>query len=128
MIYVKKTNADGGDLGRNSLEDNLKKAMTELLVLFLFSEREHYIGELSTILSQRSKGALSVVFPYAAIYRISRAGYLVETQKRTAPDGRLRQYYGITEEGREYLHRLLGTYREFFRGVEDVLSGEEVKI
>ena len=77
-----------GERKANGLEDNLKKALTELLILFLFSEEEHYIGELSPLLEARSHGVLSIVFPYAAIYRISQAGYLEETKKKTAPAGR----------------------------------------
>ena len=60
----------------SGLEENLKKALTELLILFLFGEGEHYIGELSPLLEARSHGTLSIVFPYAAIYRITAAGYL----------------------------------------------------
>ena len=86
----------------SGLEDNLKKALTELLILFLFGEEEHYIGELS-------------------IYRITQSGYLTETKKKTAPDGRLRQYYAITETGRAYLQKLLETYQAFFQGVNDIL-------
>ena len=40
----------------SGLEENLKKALTELLILFLFHEKEHYIGELSPLLEERSKG------------------------------------------------------------------------
>ena len=83
----------------SGLEENLKKALTELLILFLFGEGEHYIGELSPLLEARSHGTLSIVFPYAAIYRITAAGYLKESEKKTAPDGRLRQYYAITPGG-----------------------------
>lgn len=108
----------------NGLEDNLKKALTELLILFLFSEKEHYIGELAQLLHARSHGVLTIVFPYAAIYRLTQADYLIETKKKTAPDGRLRQYYGITETGRTHLQDLLKSYRDFFQGVEDILSGE----
>lgn len=108
----------------SSLEENLKKALTELLILFLFNEQEHYIGELSPLLEQRSHGTLSIVFPYAAIYRITKAGYLTETKKRNAPDGRLRQYYKITESGQTYLSELLSTYHIFFQGVNAILSGE----
>lgn len=108
----------------SGLEENLKKALTELLILFLFNEQEHYIGELSPLLEQRSHGTLSIVFPYAAIYRITKAGYLTETKKRNAPDGRLRQYYKITESGQTYLSELLSTYHIFFQGVNAILSGE----
>ena len=106
----------------SGLEENLKKALTELLILFLFSEEEHYIGELADLLKTRSHGVLSIVFPYAAIYR-TQAGYLTETKKKTAPDGRLRQYYQITGEGRAHLQDMLETYRFFFQGVNDILSG-----
>ena len=109
----------------SGLEENLKKALTELLILFLFSEEEHYIGELADLLKTRSHGVLSIVFPYAAIYRVSQAGYLIETKKKTAPDGRLRQYYQITDEGRAHLRALLETYHVFFQGVNDILSGGE---
>ena len=105
----------------SGLEDNQKKALTELLILFLFGEEEHYIGELSPLLEKRSHGVLSIVFPYAAIYRITQSGYLTETKKKTAPDGRLRQYYAITETGRAYLQKLLETYQAFFQGVNDIL-------
>ena len=108
----------------SGLEENLIKALTELLILFLFNEQEHYIGELSPLLEQRSHGTLSIVFPYAAIYRITKAGYLIETKKRNAPDGRLRQYYKITESGQDYLSELLSTYHSFFQGVNAILSGE----
>lgn len=109
----------------SGLEENLKKALTELLILFLFEEEEHYIGELAPLLHQRSHGVLTIVFPYAAIYRITEAGYLTETKKKTAPDGRRRQYYRITDEGRAHLQSLLETYHTFFQGVNDILSGKE---
>ena len=109
----------------HSLEENLKKALTELLVLFLLNEKEHYIGELSEALRQRSGGVLEIVFPYGAIYRLESEGYITETGKRIAPDGRRRQYVGITELGREYLTSLLISYRQFIGGVDAILKGED---
>lgn len=107
-----------------SLEENMKKALTELLVLHLFSVREHYIGELSAQISKLSNHSLSVVFPYAAIYRMARAGYIREMPKRIAPDGRLRQYYQITEDGRAYLTDLKENYAAFSGWVSQILSWE----
>jgi PadR family transcriptional regulator PadR len=107
----------------HSLEENLKKALTELLVLHLLNEKECYIGELTEALRQRSGGTLDIVFPYGAIYRLEADGYLEETRKKTAPDGRRRQYVGITELGREYLSALLTGYRQFIGGVDAVLKG-----
>lgn len=61
-----------------SLEENLKKALTELLILRLLSERAYYIGELTQTLHQRSAGALRIVFPYSAIYRLLQGEYIAE--------------------------------------------------
>ena len=106
-----------------SLEENLKKALTELLILRLLSDRDYYIGELTATLSQKSGGALTIVFPYGAIYRLQRSGYICEIEKRNAPDGRRRQYYRITESGNTYLDQLIGIYIAFSKGVEAVLTG-----
>ncbi|MCD8145053.1 MAG: PadR family transcriptional regulator [Oscillospiraceae bacterium] len=104
------------------LEDNLKKALTEMLVLSLIEEQDRYIGELSPEIEERSQGAIHIEFSYAAIYRISKGEYITECKKRIAPDGRLRQYYTITEKGRAYLSELLGSYSRFIRAADRILS------
>ena len=103
------------------LEENLKKALTELLVLHLLSVKEYYIGELTAVIHKKSGGALSIVFPYSAIYRLQQSVYLAESEKRIAPDGRRRQYYCITHNGRNYLAQLKTAYVRFSQGVADVL-------
>lgn len=107
------------------LEDNFKKAMSELLLLFLLSEKECYIGELTAALASRSKNILSMVFPYAAVYRLEQEGYIVEIGKRIAPDGRRRQYLSITDTGRVYLQQLLEGYHRLSQGVANILEGEK---
>lgn len=104
------------------LEENLKKALTEMLILAIFSHKEHYIGELAEEINRMSGGVLSLVFPYGVIYRMSRAGYVTESKKCTAPDGRLRQYYRITDSGREYLSKLLDVYGRFSAGVDCIIK------
>lgn len=105
-----------------SLEENLKKALTELLILRLLSDRDYYIGELTATLKERSGGALTIVFPYGAIYRLQQSGHIREKEKRNAPDGRRRQYYQITETGRAYLSQLINIYTAFSKGVDAVLT------
>ncbi len=122
---LRRNDKDSKSRPASGLEDNLKKALTELLILFLFGEDEHYIGELAPLLEKRSHGVISIVFPYAAIYRITQAGYLKETKKKTAPDGRLRQYYAITKKGREHLQELLDVHNAFYKGINEILSGGE---
>ena len=103
-------------------ENNFKKAITELLVLFLLNEREMYINEITAELFRRSEEQFQIVFPYAVIYRMVRFCYISETRKQKAPDGRLRQYYGITAEGAAYLQELLEFYNRFSGGVEKILA------
>lgn len=109
-----------------SLEENLKKALTELLVLHLLAEREYYIVELTSTLYSKSGGILNIVFPYSAVYRLQKSGYIIESEKRNAPDGRRRQFLKITEEGRTYQKQLLDTYRSFSKGVDAVLTEGEI--
>lgn len=95
-----------------------------MLILHLLTEKESYIGELTETLRQRSGGALNVVFPYAAIYRLQQADYITETKKRQAPDGRRRQYYSVTESGKAYLAQLLDGYRLISGGIAAILDEE----
>ena len=104
------------------LEENLKKALTELLMLSLLSQKECYIGELSALLREKSGGALSIVFPYGAIYRLERAGYVRELGSRNSPDGRRRQYFGITEAGRGYLSRQIVVYQKMSDSVAAIMG------
>lgn len=105
-----------------SLEENLKKALTELIVLHLLSEKECFIGELTAAIKERSQNVLTIVFPYGAIYRLQQAGYIAETAKKTAPDGRRRQYMTITDLGIVRLSQLINTYIRFSTAVADVLN------
>lgn len=100
----------------------MKKALTELVVLKLLSRREYYISDMTAELKEVSGGTLDIVFPYGAVYRLCRGGYITESEKRNAPDGRLRQYYRITDQGRAYLGQLLQSYEEFTRGIRAVLD------
>lgn len=120
-------NSSGLTTQSTLLEENLKKALTEVLVLFLLSEKECYIGELTTAIKDRSHGTLNIVFPYGAIYRLESAGFIKDIGKRNAPDGRRRQFYTITEDGKHHLDHLLETYERFSKGVSDVLSKGERK-
>ncbi len=104
------------------MEDNLKKAVTEMLVLVLLSREDMYAAQITQGLEERSRGALSIQFPYSVLYRLISFGYIVEWYKKAAPDGRRRQYYQITPKGRAYKEQLVGLYRRFSGGVELLLE------
>lgn len=109
------------------LEENLKKAVSEMLVLFLLNEREMYVGEIPEELERRSKGKFHIVFPYSVIYRMVKFEYIDELKKRVAPDGRKRQYYGITPKGREYLVQLTDTFGQFMQCIELILKSGDAQ-
>ena len=104
------------------IEDNLKKALAELLVLALLHHQDYYALELSTALTKYSGGAINLTFPYAILYRMIDQGYIQELPRRKAPDGRRRQYFGITETGRKYFQEIWAAYRTFTSGVDRLIS------
>lgn len=103
------------------MEDNLKKAVTEMLVLTLLSQEDMYAAQITQALEGRSHAALSIQFPYSVLYRLISFGYIVEGYKKIAPDGRRRQYYQITPEGLAHKEKLVEFYQKFSGGVELVL-------
>ena len=107
------------------MEDNLKKAVTEMLVLSLLEQEDMHAIQLTQELEKRSGEAVSIVFPYSALYRLISAGYIMEAYKKNAPDGRRRQYFQITPEGRSHVKELRKVYRRFTGGVELLLKGGE---
>lgn len=108
-----------------AMADNLKRAITELCVLHLLAKKECYVGEIIAELEKRSNGFLSLVCPYGLIYRLVGFDYIEELKKRRAPDGRLRQYYQITDKGREYLASLTECYHAFQAAMENVFREED---
>ena len=112
-----------------SMEENLKKALVEMLVLALLHQREYHAPELTQALADYSGGAVNITFPYAILYRMIEQGYIQELPKRKAPDGRRRQYYGITLSGQRYFQENWAVYKAFTAGVdrlvEIVCPGEE---
>lgn len=106
-----------------AMEDNLKKAVTEMVVLSLLSREDMHANQIMQMMEERSGGAVSIVFPYSALYRLINAGYIWEAYKKNAPDGRRRQYYQITDRGKEHLEGLVEVYQRFTGGVDVLLQG-----
>ncbi len=108
----------------NTFEENMKKAFTELLVLHILSERDFYIAELSEAIAERSNGVIAINRPYAVIMRLleSSPPYLTEIKRRENAESRIRQYYSITEQGREYLAELLASYHKYMPAIHAILT------
>lgn len=104
----------------------MKKALSEMLVLALLHERDYYALELAPAIAERSGGAISITFPYAILYRMIEQEYIRELPKRIAPDGRRRQYFGITEMGRDYFQQIWAVYQAFTSGVNQLVNSVQV--
>lgn len=104
------------------MEENLKKALVEMLVLALLHRRAYYASELTQALTEYSGGAVSISFPYAILYRMIEQGYIQELPKRKAPDGRRRQYYGLTLSGQRYFQENWSVYKAFTAGVDRLVE------
>lgn len=98
------------------ISENLKKGTTEMLVLAVLSKCDTHIYSIVNQLDGLSGGECKITFPYAAIYRLMNKGYIVEIGKRI-DDNRLRQFYHITDEGREYLRIMKKEYDAYTNGV-----------
>lgn len=112
---------------KKGMEDNLKRAVTEMLVLNLLDRQDMHAPQIMKSLEEESGGALTLVSPYMLFYRLIENGYIIEAYKKTALDGRRRQYYQITEAGRRYLAELISAYHRIIEGVELLLGKEREK-
>lgn len=114
------------DNKETTVEENLKKALCEMLILALLCEREYHVPELTLAVLNKSGGTVSIMCPYVVLYRMLDQGYIQELPKRIAPDGRRRQYYSATEKGREYFKQIYQTYKNFIAGVNQLLESTGV--
>ena len=111
---------------KRGMEDNLKRAVTEMLVLNLLDQQDMHASQIMQSLEEGSKRGLTLVSPYMLFYRLIENGYIWEAYKKISDDGRRRQYYQITMEGRRHLADLIAVYRRVIEGVE-LLLGERGK-
>lgn len=107
----------------NSIKESLKKATTEMLVLFVLRKRPMYTYEMRQEIEALSRGAITFNTLYQAIYRLQNFAYIVEHSKQVA-DNRMRIYFAVTPEGEVYLEQLIEGYRVFTDAVDSILGLE----
>ena len=96
-----------------SIAESLKKATTEMLVLFVLRQKPMYTYEMMSAIESLSEGRLTFNTLYQAIYRLRDRGYIQESEKVLSQDNRIRIYFPITEAGEIYLHDLRREYQNF---------------
>lgn len=93
------------------MRDSIKKAVTEMMVLFLLRQKPMYVYEMSQEMSRLTGGVYTFNTLYLAIYRLQEHGHIAEAGKQEA-DNRIRVYFKPTDAGQRYLDELLPNYRE----------------
>ena len=61
-------------------------------------------------------------FLYPVLYRLQQQGYVTEYSQEITESHRTRNYYAITDEGKEYLKFMLKKYRELLEAVDTVIE------
>lgn len=80
-----------------------------------------YVYRLSQELEKRSNSKYKMNFLYPVLYRLQEQGYIVEYSQEVTESHRTRNYYAITDEGKEYLKLLIAKYKELVQTVDNVI-------
>ena len=103
-------------------EKSLVSGSTALLVLSLLSDGDKYGYEMVMELARRSNNAFELKEGtlYPLLHALEKAGE-VRAYERTAPSGRERRYYALTERGRGRLQEKTEEWNYFAESVNAVL-------
>ena len=104
----------------------MKKATTEMLVLYVLREKPMYTYEMMQTIEHLSEGKITFNTLYQAIYRLQGFEYIHERGKEVSSDNRVRIYFTITPNGEEYLQQLIYEYRTFTGAVDKILTSETI--
>jgi PadR family transcriptional regulator PadR len=106
---------------RRSLERELKRGSSELLLLALLEERDRHGYELGTLIQRRSEGTIRLhpASLYPMLYRMESDG-LVQGRWVEKPGTRRRRYYRITAAGRKRLAHQRSVWESFFAALNRV--------
>lgn len=108
----------------HSFESYYKRATSPLVVLRLLQDRAMYGYEISQAMQQNSGGRFTISVLYPVLYRLNEQGY-VTVERNEVINNRVRSYYAITGEGREYLAQSLKEYREIHEAFMALMEGGE---
>ena len=102
------------------MRDAMKKATTEMLILFLLRQKEMYVYEMIQEMARLTDGVLTFNTLYLAIYRLQEREQIRESERRIV-DGRAWAYFSITTKGQEYLQSLMEEYRIMTGAINSLL-------
>ena len=107
---------------KSAFEDAFKRATSPMMTLLLLNEKPMYVYNLSQELEKRSNSNYKMNFLYPVLYRLEEQGYVSEFSQEITESHRTRNYYTITDSGREYLQFMLQRYRELLQAVDVIME------
>ncbi len=114
---MKKT-TDAG----HSFEDYFKRALNPLVILSILKERPKYAYEMTQELKQRSHGTYQMPLLYPVLYKLEEKGYIEISETVISEKNRTRNYYRITDAGRDYLSECVAQYQQLVLVTNDFLK------
>ena len=108
---------------KESIDENVRLGIVELLILHMLSERDMYGYEIKEALAIRTNNAFLIKEGslYGPLYRMQSRG-IITSRKEMVVNKRFRMYYMLTDHGREYLEYGKEQMKIVFAGVESLLS------
>lgn len=105
------------------VSENLKRGVTELVLLGLLAQRDMYGYEMSQELQTRSGGKfiLQESSMYPTLYRLEDKGYITVTKQQVGRR-RTRMYYHLEPSGRDYLQSSVTEYLSMQEGIRGILA------
>jgi PadR family transcriptional regulator PadR len=97
-----------------SLQDQIRKGSTEILILSLLAKEPMYGYQISQELRQRSEGYFEMKegLLYPTLHRMAQDGLLTSEWRETG-SARRRKYYAITDKGRRTLREQTAEWQTF---------------
>lgn len=106
-----------------SLQDQIRKGSTEILILSLLAEEPMYGYQIGQELQQRSEGYFEMKegLLYPTLHRMAQEG-LLSSEWRESGTARRRKYYAITETGRQALREQTAEWQTFTENLFHLLG------
>src|SRR6059036_4282763 len=108
-----------------SLDRELKKGSTELMILSLLENRPRHGYEIGQLIELRSRGTLrlNVASLYPLLYRLEKRNWIRGRWIEKAGQRR-RRYYRLTPAGKQMLKSQRNTWREFADAINRITGVE----
>ncbi|PYR44002.1 MAG: PadR family transcriptional regulator [Acidobacteria bacterium] len=108
-------------MATTSLERELKRGSTEVLILALLDERQRHGYDISRLIDKRSGGTITfhTASLYPTLYRLEDKG-LIEGRWVERAGQRRRRYYRLTPAGRKVLLQQRTIWETFFLALDRV--------